>query len=53
MSIDKRKTIRKKMFPLGAKMIWASSDESAKKKFAELMRLREAYRKAGGTFRKK
>lgn len=53
MSIDKRKTIRKRMFSLGGKMVWASNDAGAKQKFAELMRLREAYRKAGGTFKKK
>ncbi len=53
MSIDKRKTIRKRMFSMGGKMVWAPTDEIAKRKFAELMRAREAYRKAGGTFKKK
>jgi len=53
MSLDKRKGIRKKMFAAGGKMVWAFTDTDAKQKFDELMRLREAYRKAGGTFKKK
>lgn len=53
MSIDKRKSVRKRMFPKGSKMVWAATDEIAKREFAELLRLREEYRKAGGTFKKK
>jgi len=53
MSIDRRKSIRKRMFAKGGKIVWAGSDESAKRQFDELIRLRNEYRKAGGTFKKK
>jgi hypothetical protein len=52
MSLSKRKAIRKKMFSMGGKMVWASTDELAKRKFDELMRLRKQYREAGGSFSK-
>jgi hypothetical protein len=52
MTMEKRKGIRKKMFSAGGKIVWAPSDEAAKQKFNELLRLREAYRQAGGTFKK-
>ena len=52
MSLAKRAII-KKMFPKGSKMVWAHTDEIAKKEFAELLKLREAYRKSGGVFKKK
>jgi hypothetical protein len=51
--MEKRKGIRKKMFSAGGRIVWAPSDELAKKKFNELLRLREEYRKAGGSFSKK
>jgi len=53
MSISKKKTIIKKMFPKGSKMVWAHTDAIAKKEFEELLKLREAYRKEGGVFKKK
>jgi len=53
MTMAKRKGIRKKMFGMGGKMVWAPNDEVAKKKFTELLKLREEYRKAGGEFKKK
>jgi hypothetical protein len=54
MTMKKKKdTARKKMFPLGAKMIWAATDEESKKLFAQLLKLRNDYRKAGGIFKKK
>jgi hypothetical protein len=53
MSIDKKKSIVKKMFPKGSRMVWAPTDEVAKREFAELLTLREEYRKAGGMFKKK
>ena len=53
MSISKRKTIVKKMFPKGSRMVWAHTDEVAKREFAELLKLREAYRKEGGVFKKR
>ena len=49
----KKNAARKKMFPLGAKMIWAPTDEESKKLFDMLMKAREEYRKAGGVFKKK
>jgi len=53
MSLGKKKAIIKKMFPKGSKMVWAATDEVAKREFAELLRLREEYREAGGVFKKK
>jgi len=54
MSLKERKNkARKKMFPLGAKMIWAPTDEESKRLFDMLMKLREEYRQAGGIFKKK
>jgi hypothetical protein len=53
MSLEKRKSIRKKMFSKGGKIVWASSNEAAKRQFDELIRLRDEYVKAGGTFKKK
>ena len=53
MSLEKKKAIVKKMFPKGSKMVWAYNDEIAKKEFAELLKLREAYRQAGGVFKKR
>ena len=52
MTMEKRKSIRKKMFSLGGKIVWASSNEAAKTKFDELVRLRKAYVAAGGSFKK-
>ena len=50
---EKRNKARKKMFPLGTKMVWAPTDEEARKLFAQLLKLRDDYRKAGGKFKKK
>ena len=54
MSLEKRKTeARKRMFPLGAKIVWAPTDAEAKKMFARLLKARNDYREAGGVFKKK
>jgi len=54
MSLDRKKTeARKRMFPLGAKIVWAHTDEEAKKAFARLLKARADYRAAGGVFKKK
>lgn len=54
MSLNKRKTeARKRMFPLGAKIVWAPTDEEARKVFAKLLKAREDYRRAGGVFKRK
>jgi hypothetical protein len=49
----KKDAARKRMFPLGTKMVWAPTDEEAKKLFARLLKLRNDYREAGGVFKKK
>ena len=55
MSLDKRKknAARNRMFPLGAKIVWAPTDEEAKRLFVRLLKARSDYREAGGTFKKK
>lgn len=54
MSLQERKNkARKKMFPLGTKMVWAATDAEAKKIFDLLLKLRNEYREAGGIFKKK
>lgn len=49
----KKNAARKKMFPLGTKIVWAPTDEEAKKLFDMLMKARADYRKYGGEFKKK
>ena len=54
MTMKKKKNAaRTKMFPLGTKMVWAATDEEAKKLFARLLKLRNDYREAGGKFKSK
>ena len=54
MTMKKKKdAARKKMFPLGTKMVWAPTDEESKKLFDMLMKARAEYRKHGGVFKKK
>lgn len=54
MTMKKKKNAaRTKMFPLGTKMVWAPTDEEAKKLFAKLLKLRGEYRAAGGIFKAK
>lgn len=55
MSLDKKKknAARTKMFPLGAKIVWAPTDEEAKRMFAKLLKARDDYRRAGGIFKRK
>lgn len=50
---SKKNAARKKMFPLGAKIVWAYTDAEAKKFFNLLLKARNDYRKAGGKFKKK
>jgi len=52
MSLDRKKSVRKRMFPYGAKIVWASSNAVAKQRFEELLKLRDEYVKAGGAFKK-
>lgn len=49
---DKRTKIRKEMFRAQARVTWAPTDAAAKKAFERILELREAYRKAGGAFKK-
>ena len=49
----KKKEVRKKMFGKGAKIVFADTDMESERQFKELMKLRDEYRKAGGTFKKK
>jgi len=54
MSLEKRKSAaRKRMFPLGARIVWAPTDEEARKLFARLLKARKDYRDAGGVFKRK
>jgi hypothetical protein len=53
MSLNKLTAARKKMFPMGTRIVWAHDDATAKRLFDELLKAREEYRKAGGTFKKK
>lgn len=54
MTMKKKKNAaRTKMFPLGTKMVWAPTDEEAKRLFDKLMKFRAEYRKYGGVFKKK
>ena len=52
MSLDKSKETRKKLFGVGAKIVWAPTDEEAERLFKLLLKYREDYRAAGGHFKK-
>jgi len=52
MSLDKAKAARKKLFGTGAKIVWAPTDEEARRMFELLLKYRQEYREAGGHFKK-